>query len=91
VLRITNDASNAKSAPVWTDAVEADLDEPKALHRIATLLLEAEGDRPLSSVQRMLVTHAKNKTEQIIERGTMNAGERTWLIRVSQMMLFSVF
>ena len=91
VLSITHDTAYADTAPEWTDKVEGDLDEPRALNRIATLLLQAEKERPLNNVQRMLVTHAKNKTQQIIDRGSIDPAERTWLIRVSQVMLFSVF
>ena len=91
VLNVCLDTAGAEKAPEWTDDIGGDLDEPRALNRIATLLLEAEKDRPLNDVQRMLVTHAKNKTDQILDRGSMEQSERTWLIRVSQVMLFSVF
>jgi Zn-dependent M28 family amino/carboxypeptidase len=90
-LDICVDTGNADEAPVWTDDVDGDLDEPQTLNRIATLLLEAEKERPLNDIQRMLVTHAKNKTQQILDRGSIEQKERTWLIRVSQVMLFSVF
>lgn len=91
VLRLTVRAANSDEAPEWTEQVEPDIDEARALHRIATMLLEADGDRALNSVQRFIVSHAQTKTKQIIERGEMTPAERTWLIRVSQAMLLSVF
>jgi Zn-dependent M28 family amino/carboxypeptidase len=91
VLRVTRSVADSDHAPVWTSDLKPDLDEAAALNRIAKLLIKAdEGDKRFSDVQRMLVSHAENKTENILKRGVMTAAERTWLIRVSQVMLFSV-
>jgi len=37
------------------------------------------------------VTTARDQTRQIIDRGKMSPGERSWLIGFSQFMLLSVF
>ncbi|MDZ4683498.1 MAG: M28 family peptidase [Planctomycetaceae bacterium] len=90
--QLVNDVANTAEPPIWTDAVSGDLDEPRALERITTLLLEAESDtRPLTDVQRYLVSTVRNRTQRIIEKGEMTADDRTWLIRMSQLLLLSVF
>jgi len=91
VLKICTAVANDDETPVWTDEFTPNLDEVRTLNRIATLLLEAEQKRPLTDIQRLIVTQAKHKTQQILERGTMSASERTWLTRLSQLLLLSVF
>ena len=91
VLQVTNDVANADDAPQWTDKPARNLDEARALNRIATLLLEADKQKPLTDVQRLIVMQAKNRTDKILKRGDMTAKERTWLTRLAQLMLLSVF
>jgi hypothetical protein len=89
---LVQDVANTAEPPAWTDAVTGDLDEPRALERITTLLLEAESDaRPLTDVQRYLVSTVRNRTRRIIDAGEMTPADRTWLIRMSQLLLLSVF
>ena len=91
VLKLTRHVADAEQAPVWTAAAQGDLDEPRALHRITTLLLESEKQRPLTGTQRFLVTNVRNRTQQILKADKMSADDRTWLIRMSQLLLLSVF
>jgi len=91
VHAICDDVANADETPEWTDDVATNLDEARALNRIATLMLQSRGSEGLSDVQQLLLSHTKNRTAQIIERGSMSPLERTWLVRVSQLMLLSVF
>lgn len=85
----TNAADPAR--PTWFAAPPPDLDEAQTLYRIATLLLESDRGTKLSDVQRLVVSHAQNRTKQIVERGTMTADERNWLTKVAQVMLLTVF
>jgi hypothetical protein len=39
----------------------------------------------------MVVTQAQIKTRHILERGAMTEPEREWLIRIAQLMMFSIF
>ena len=91
MLQVTNDVANADDAPQWTDKPARNLDEARALNRIATLLLDAEKQKPLTDVQRLIVMQAKIRTDKILKRGEMTAEERTWLTRLAQLMLLSVF
>ncbi len=91
IERVAIDVANRDDAPQWTNDVPPQLSEAEALNRIAGLLLSQEGDRQLGSLQKVLISHAATKTKQIIDRGEMTTSERTWLTRVAQLMLFSVF
>lgn len=80
-----------RERPVWVSNPPPDLDEAKTLHRISTLLLAADGGTQLSDVQRLVVSHARNRTKQIVERGTITADERSWLTKIAQVLLLTVF
>lgn len=91
VLKLVEATANADGAPEWTDEVRPDIDEVKAVHRITDLLLQAGEKKPLTDLQRLIVTQAQNKCQQILDRGTFSADDRKWLIRISQLLLLSVF
>ena len=91
ILKLTRHIADADQPPVWTAAATGDLDEPRALLRITTLLLEADKQKPLTSTQRFLVTNVRNRTRQILKAETMSIDDRTWLIRMAQLLMLSVF
>ncbi|TXT33275.1 MAG: peptidase M28, partial [Planctomycetota bacterium] len=91
VLKIVESIANSDRTPEWSDEVLPDIHEVKAVHRITELLLQAGEKKPLTDLQRLIVTQAQNKCQQILDRGTFNADDRKWLIRISQLLLLSVF
>lgn len=91
VLQVTRQVAAADAPPDWRDDIETDLEEPRALERITTLLLAAEDQRPLTDVQRYLVTTVQNRTRRILAAGAMTPDDRAWLVRMAQALLLSVF
>lgn len=91
VLKVIQSAANTEETPVWTDEVPPDVDEVKAVLRITQLLLDADGQRKFTDLQRLIVTQAQNKCQQLLAKGTFTANDRKWLIRTSQLLLLSVF
>ena len=91
VLKVIQSAANADQAPEWTDEIPPDVDEVKAVLRITQLLLDADGQRKFTDLQRLIVTQAQNKCQQLLAKGTFTANDRKWLIRTSQLLLLSVF
>ncbi len=91
VLKLVEATANAEGAPEWTDEVRPDIAEVKAIHRITDLLLQAGEKKPLTDLQRLIVTQAQNKCQQILDRDTFTTDDRKWLIRISQLLLLSVF
>ena len=94
VVRTT---ANDDDAPVWEANPAPDLDEARAVQRITALLLERAASpenptgRRFGTMQRVALAQTKSTTEGILERGVMTEDERDWLVRLSQMLLFSVF
>ncbi|MFO1042439.1 MAG: M20/M25/M40 family metallo-hydrolase [Planctomycetaceae bacterium] len=91
MLRVCRDVADLPQAPTWSGPDTQDLHEPRTLHRIASLLLEADKKKPLTSTQRFLVTNVRNRSRQIIDANTMTPDDRAWLVRMSQILLASVF
>lgn len=91
MLKVSRNVANADQVPVWSPPVTQNMDEPKVLNRIATLLLEADKQKPLTQTQRFLVTNVRNRSKQMIEANKMTDDDRTWLVRMSQLLLLSVF
>ena len=91
MLRVCRDVADLPQAPTWSDPDIQDLHEPRTLHRIASLLLEADKKKPMTSTQRFLVTNVRNRSRQIIDANKMTADDRAWLVRMSQLLLASVF
>ena len=91
MLRVCRDVADLPQAPTWSDPDTQDLHEPRTLHRIASLLLEADKKKPMTSTQRFLVTNVRNRSRQIIDANKMTADDRAWLVRMSQLLLASVF
>jgi hypothetical protein len=91
ILGLIRIVADADSAPAWSDRPEHELDEVRALHRITELLLQANGDKQLTQVQRFFVSNVKTRTLQILKAGEMKPDDRAWLIRSSQLLLLTVF
>lgn len=89
--RVIVAAANDDTAPAWTDDLRPNIDEAKTLNRISSRLLAEAEKRQLGAVQVLTINQAKSRTEAILARGEMTADERTWLVRLSQFMLLSVF
>lgn len=91
VRQLTTTLASADETPTWTNDITPSVEEVKAVRTIATRLLENQPPgNPLGTSQLLLLGHIKAETAKILNRGVMTSGERTWLIRVSQLLLFSV-
>ena len=91
VLAVLIEVVEGRADPTWTDAVKSGLDEPRALHRITSLLLEEERQKGLTDLQKLLISTTRNKCRQILDAGKITPDDRKWLVRASGLLLFSVF
>ena len=91
VLNVIHSVADAEQTPEWTDDVPPNLDEVRAVHRITKLLLDADGPRKFTDLQRLIVTQSHNKCQQLLVKGTFTKDDRKWLVRTSQLLLLSVF
>ncbi|MBS0260404.1 MAG: M28 family peptidase, partial [Planctomycetes bacterium] len=97
IAGICQAVSNDQAAPEWISQPQFDMAEIRTLHRITELLLQiddapAAANRPkLNAIQRFTVTNMKQKTAQILERGTVLPADRPGIVRNAQLLLLTVF
>lgn len=91
ILDVSRQVANTNQPPDWNPIEIRSLEEPKVLYRITNLLLEADQKKPLTSTQRFLVTNVKNRCQKILTANSMTSEDRAWLVRMSQLLLVSVF
>lgn len=87
---IVRDVASAERRPAWTDEVQPSIEEARAVHRITDLLMQ-NSNQTYSPAQELVISFVNVRTRQIVERGRMTADERSWLTRMSQLLLLSVF
>ncbi|NNJ28087.1 M28 family metallopeptidase [Alienimonas chondri] len=97
ILAVVQTTANDADAPAWEANPDPDIDEARAVNRITGLLLERAASpenpdgRRFGTMQKVALAQTKSTTEGILERGAMTRKERDWLVRLSQMLLLSVF
>jgi hypothetical protein len=93
ILEVVRQSADSTTPPEWIKQPAPDLEEARTIHRITDLLQAADvsGKKPLTQLQRFLVTQTHNKTGQILRKGELTKEERVWLIRSAQALLFTVF
>lgn len=93
ILQVVGQSASSAEPPQWISKPAPDLEEARTIHRITELLQTADqsGARPLTQLQRFLVTQTHSKTGQILRKGELTAEERVWLIRSAQALLYTVF
>jgi len=91
VLAVLTEVADGRADPAWTDQVQLGLDEPRALYRITSLMMEEERQQELTDLQKLLISTTRNKCRQILDAGKITADDRKWLVRASGLLLFSVF
>lgn len=93
MLRVAQQISNQAGPIIWDPAPAADLSEVEAVHRVCTHLMDADdtGNLKLTDLQRFFISQVLSKTKFILQRQTISDEERKWLVRSTQLLMFSIF
>ncbi|MDA0835618.1 MAG: M20/M25/M40 family metallo-hydrolase [Planctomycetota bacterium] len=93
VNRLTQHIAEQETSPEWIGETSPNMREVYTLRRITGILIQQEEaeEYPLTNAQKLMISQAHNKAGQIIEQGTFDETERSWLIRTAQLMLLSLF
>ncbi|WP_197440908.1 M28 family peptidase [Thalassoglobus neptunius] len=93
MLRVTDEMANLPSSIDWDVDTTPSLHEVRAIHSVTKQLLDAEerGDFEMTDLQRLFVSQVKSKTGYMLRTGRISPTERTWLVRSTQLMMFSLF
>jgi len=89
---LTDRLANDDEAPVWNGAgLPPDLDEVRVVYLLMARVLERPEVYPLSAKQRDVVAHARDRLADILKRGKVTDGERTWLVWTARLLMVSIF
>ena len=93
VIGISEEVANADARLMWTDEPPSDLSDAETLLRVCSVVQsEVEAGRmKLGVVEKVLVNQTIDRTESIIDRGSMSQDDRVWLVRAAQGMLLTLF
>jgi hypothetical protein len=84
--------ANDSAAPTWDDkGLPPDLDEVKTISLLIKRVLDRPEVFPLTEKQRETVRGVQGRLEEIVQRGRVTPGERTWLVWTARLLLATVF
>ncbi len=78
------------SLPDWTQTSEPSIDEAIAIRDVLRILLKNRESLEIGALQLTLMRNTLRNLDAAIDRGTITPGERIGLLRVAQLVLFTV-
>ena len=91
IAGVIQTASQADTAPPWLDNPDNSLAEAAALRRVFQTLLDHRDDLKIGGYQVLLIQQAIRTADKVAERGSITPQERTAIVRIAQVVLFTVF
>jgi hypothetical protein len=83
-------AADADARPSWREEPEHDLAEALAIRQVLTILLAHKAELEIGAIQETLMTSTLRLLDEVVDRGVITADERMRMLRVAQVVLFSV-
>jgi hypothetical protein len=83
-------AATAETVPGWCDSPEPTLAEAEAVRDVFRTLLAHREQLQIRTAQANLLTSTVRQLDLIIERRAITPAERSWMVRMAQMVLFTI-
>ena len=83
-------AASAPSLPTWNPTPDSPLAEAQALRDVLQILLAHREALKIQGTQVGLLTSTLDQLEHIVARGTFTPAERSRIVRVAQLILYTV-
>jgi Peptidase family M28 len=90
VLRVVKKASDVDAVPKWADQPDNSLDEAVVLRDVFRILIEHSDELKIRPAIQTLMRGCMGTLDGIVTRGKITPGERSGILRVAQIILFSV-
>ncbi len=82
----------APTAPKWdAQGLPPDFEEARTLRELLSRMLANPGIFHLPENQRPQVVRVRNRLEEIVRRGRVTPGERTWMVWTARLLMLSLF
>ncbi len=90
ILGVVARAADAPEVPRWTATQDLSIAEAITIRNVLRILLEHRKELKVGATQRLLMSNALKTLDVIVARGAITAEERTGVVRVARLILFSV-
>jgi len=90
ILGVVRRSTEADQAPRWAPSTTESMAEAVTIRDVLRILLKNRDALKIGGVQNVLMNNALRTLDSIVERGTITPEERTSVIRVARVVLFSV-
>jgi hypothetical protein len=91
ILGVVRQASSAPAVPAWRPVPDNPLAEAVAVRDVLRTLLDHRQELKIAPAQTLLMTNTLHSLDAIVARGTITPAERTAMVNVARIVLFSVF
>jgi hypothetical protein len=91
ILGVIRQAAAADTLPGWQPVPDNPIAEAVTIRDILKILLEHRAVLKIPPLQARLMTNTLSSLDPIIERGTITPGERSGMVNVARLVLFSLF
>ena len=90
IAALVRDAADADDLPGWEAAPEPTADEARSVRDVLRSLLDARESLKIAPAQVRMLESTVGGLDAIVARGTITPRERAWMVRMAQLVLFSV-
>ena len=90
ILRVVRIAAEAEELPAWETERRPWLGEALAIRSVLSLLLEHADQVEVPGLQRSMIRTQIGRIDEWEERGTIDEADRARMVRVVQILLFTV-
>jgi hypothetical protein len=91
ILGVVRQAAGADVLPEWRPVADNPMSEAVTIRAVVGILLEHRRTLHIPAMQSLLMTNTIRSLDAIIERGAITPAERTGMVNVARIVLFSVF
>jgi hypothetical protein len=91
ILGIVRHAASAPAVPAWSAVPDNPLAEAVAVRDVLRTLLDHRQELKIPPAQTLLMTNTLRSLDAIVDRGAITPAERTAMVNVARIVLFSVF
>jgi hypothetical protein len=90
IASVIRQAADAPERPVWASNPKPGIDEAVTIRDVLRALLDARDRLKIGATQAVLMTNTVRSLDAIIARGAITPEERSTVVRVARVVLFSV-
>ena len=90
IFSVVDQASKADAIPGWTSAADNPIEEAETVRKVLRMVLSHEDQFKIGPTQNTLMRNTLKSLDRIVAEKKITPSERTWMVRVARVVLFSI-